>query len=147
MIASKRYGNVAEAARGLDAFMSEASYNNKKRTILDEGGLCDQEGCAEEATRIYKLAKTFCHCGAASDPYAFGRSRPHVRQFCAAHSRRGDCALEDTDSNYEVLEGDGPQAPLADALSPSVFGGIVTADGIVGGVLGDDDDDDDDDSD
>ncbi len=121
LIAQEHYGNVEGAARDLDAFMQRAAFNDKKTKIHDEGGLCDQEGCAEQATTVYKLKKTFCRCGSASDPNStYGVApKPLVRQFCSAHSRRGDCALEDSDKNYQVLQGHGPQDPPDSALSPS----------------------------
>ncbi len=32
-----------------------------------------------------------------------------MRRFCARHSYRGDCGINDADANYELLEGPGIQ--------------------------------------
>lgn len=74
-----------------------------------EGEYCDQEGCAEKATVAYRLKKQYCREGHASEPY-----RPTVRLFCDRHKKRGDCGLEDADSNYEPM-------PIAEALEKGRF--------------------------
>ena len=53
-----------------------------------------------------------------------------TRAFCHRHLQRGDCGIEDADSNYEVLEGPGPEGStmLATDEAPNQFGGIITMD-------------------
>lgn len=128
VIASKYYHDVSSATRDLDSFVQRSAVNQKKIDILENGGFCDQEGCSEKATTIYRVKKRFCRRGKEHDNFRPDGAPPDVRQFCASHSRRGNCSLEDSDANYEVLEGAGPQTPPDSALSPSVFGGFVTAD-------------------
>ena len=62
-----------------------------------EGNLCDQEGCANEATVKYRLKKEYCRQGHGTPC----EDIPVVRLFCDEHKTRGDCGLEDADSNYE----------------------------------------------
>jgi hypothetical protein len=66
--------------------------------FASEKGICDQEGCSERATLLFKLKKLFCRSGHGTEPMGI-----ETRQFCEQHKRRGDCALEDADSNYELL--------------------------------------------
>ncbi len=97
VIAERRFGNVENAARFLDWVMSE---------VQDEGkcdlnnplfqGLCDQEGCSDSATVIYRLKARYCHEGHKSDVMPQGE----YRQFCERHKQRGDCGLDDADENY-----------------------------------------------
>jgi len=75
-----------------------------------EGDICDQEGCAATATNILKLKAEYCRDGHKSNPYEHD-PRPLVRKFCDRHSTRGDCGLEDSDANYELLEG-GVKVPV-----------------------------------
>lgn len=63
-----------------------------------EGGLCDQEGCSNAATVTYRLKKRYCREGHPTE------ARGEFRCFCDRHDRRGDCGLEDSDSNYEKLD-------------------------------------------
>jgi hypothetical protein len=96
-----------------------------------EGDICDQEGCKEEAVVTYALKKKYCNkCGNGTDATVEGfKDQRYIRRFCLRHSKRGDCALEDADNNYEILEapeGFDPDAQLnLEDASPSVFGGII----------------------
>lgn len=84
------------------------------------GDFCDQEGCAEKATVTYRVKKEF-----SSDyPHEFSRPVSGVyRRFCARHAKRGNCGFDDTDSNYELIEGE--PKPMAEDESPAGFGGVV----------------------
>lgn len=65
-----------------------------------EGDFCDQEGCSEKATVAYKKKKNWCsQCGKSSE--IIGGDK--IRCFCDRHKRRGDCGLDDSDNNYELL--------------------------------------------
>ncbi len=69
-----------------------------------DGILCDQEGCSDIATVFLKLKAEYCsRDGHRSDPYQYDE-RPLLRCFCEKHRTRGDCALDDADQNYEVIE-------------------------------------------
>lgn len=96
------------------------------------GDLCCQPGCVEPVVSVYRVKERFCG--------GCGRPRPYYpsdlvkngdgydyRAFCGAHLRRGDCALDDADTNYEVVSGPGPDdgEPDPSVVRESVFGGIV----------------------
>ena len=89
-----------------------------------EDDFCDQEGCAEKATVVYRLKKEFCtgggNCGQEKKMYG-----ETIRMFCERHSKRGDCGLEDADSNYEIVRGY-PIEPRAEDKKEALFGGTVT---------------------
>lgn len=95
------YGTIESAAKFLSWLMVE--------TIENEGGnfgsiemLCDQEGCSEIATVFYQKKKDSCgRCGESKE-ITYGKC---YRQFCVDHKTRGDCGLDDCDSNYILLEG------------------------------------------
>lgn len=79
--------------------------------------LCQQEGCSRAAENYYKMKKRHCcHCGEASKHPL----HPVFRAFCSDHSTRGDCSLEDCDSNYELIYGSGANAVPQEAVSRSV---------------------------
>lgn len=84
--------------------------------------LCAQPGCRSPIEVVYRMKKRFCQfCG--NEKYADLNLNDH-RGFCSKHSTRGDCGLEDSDMNYELVIGDvKPVDP--DKRSPSAFGGFV----------------------
>lgn len=83
--------------------------------------LCCQPGCSEPHVAVYRLKKRYCRDGHASD------AGGDVRGFCVKHLRRGDCGLEDSDRNYEVVSGPGPDGhePDPEVTKKSMFGGFV----------------------
>ena len=66
---------------------------------------CFQEGCSEKATWEAWIKQEYCvgrgNCGNKLDRSHPIFSRSH-RLFCEKHKLRGDCGLEDADSNYEM---------------------------------------------
>lgn len=62
-----------------------------------ERDICDQEGCEEKAT--VKLVKRFDWC---RDGHKSEKPSNAYRLFCDEHKRRGDCGLDDADTNYAV---------------------------------------------
>ncbi len=113
-----------------------------ERQAMDDGkclkerdlSMCDQEGCAQQATVTYRMKQEGCNQCGHKRPAEWMGSMPMIRRFCAQHSTRGDCGLEDADRNYELAEGDVAQPP-ADDVSPSAFGGIVTVEGTFRGIV------------
>lgn len=67
---------------------------------------CDQEGCSEPPVIWYRKLADYCDAGHRSD----AREGSNIRQFCAKHAKRGDCALDDADRNYEVVKDGRDQA-------------------------------------
>ena len=98
VIHSEFYRNVETAC-----IFAAATYlraiDDAKAYFAGEGDTCDQEGCSKNSSVTYRLKKQFCREGHESDP-----RWPTIRKFCAEHARRGDCALEDADRNYELVE-------------------------------------------
>ena len=113
------YRNVETAARFLDYVVAKA-IDDGKAYYAGEGNTCDQEGCFNDATVIYKLKKRFCSsCGESREAgYKLIQESIEIRKFCAKHSKRGDCGLDDADRNYELLEGV-VELPDEEAMSPS----------------------------
>ena len=87
---------------------------------------CGQPGCPNRATSIYRIKKQYSkHGEEIVDP--LGDLREVRRAFCGRHLQRGDCGLEDSDMNYAIVSGPGPDKTkmLPSDESPSVFGGFV----------------------
>lgn len=71
--------------------------------------LCFQPGCRNEAVSEYELIEEFGPQGQRLHPEENMTTRWSVRRrFCQRHLRRGDCGREDSDQNYRVLSGPGP---------------------------------------
>ena len=69
--------------------------------IRKDDRTCHQPGCPESSTITYRLKKEFSREGFEkdlTDNYCEIR-----RSFCEKHKVRGDCGLEDSDKNYEVV--------------------------------------------
>jgi hypothetical protein len=105
--------------------------------VPDTMDLCDQEGCSEPWVNVYELKKEYCsHCGHGSDAKSELFPTPLVRKFCERHSQRGDCALEDSQSNYLVVTSSTNQNPgetpvattRAEDERKSLFGGTIYID-------------------
>lgn len=98
------HGNIEYAVRLLDADYINA-IESGKAFFAGEGDRCDQEGCENEATVTYKLKHRYCREGHKTEatPTVLGEDAILVRKFCDEHKRRGDCGLEDSDTNYEVV--------------------------------------------
>jgi hypothetical protein len=60
---------------------------------------CAQPACERPATVLYRLDREYARGGheLAHQP------ANKVRGFCARHTHRGDCGLEDNDRNYQAL--------------------------------------------
>ena len=89
--------------------------------------LCDQPGCSEPWTVLYRLVQRGCgQCG-NRERYAGDDSHPYLRAFCERHAHRGDSDLDDSDDNYQPVIGAHPseQVPRPEDESPSAFGGVI----------------------
>lgn len=94
------------------------------RVIDIERTKCFQPGCAREAVSTYHIKQLFDRQGHRLDM----TDQPpwkRARRFCALHLQRGDCGRDDSDANYEVIAGPGPERTRNVTESPSVFGGAV----------------------
>lgn len=70
-----------------------------------EESLCYQPGCDKRAVAVYRLKSDYCEKGTAHESHTELRIA-----FCQTHLRRGDCGFKDSDANYEVVSGPGPDA-------------------------------------
>lgn len=69
---------------------------------LAEMVVCFQPGCDARPENVYRIKQEWTwhpHQGYHMGP----RAHPVIRAFCGRHSHRGDCGLEDSDANYELL--------------------------------------------
>lgn len=91
---------------------------------IDLETLCDQPGCSEPATNLYKVKKVRL----GNSHHMEKPALPSERAFCNKHAHRGDSDFEDCDANLELIkgrkfEGKG-NIPKSD-LSPAKFAGVV----------------------
>lgn len=92
-------------------------------TSFDNEACCFQPGCAEPPVSEYRLLFVYDRDGG-------NKRKPNKdirRKFCQRHLMRGDCGLEDADSNYVVVSGPGPDKAEGwrEYESEAVFGGFV----------------------
>ncbi len=106
----RRAGKMEYALAMLYAFKAEAFDNGLPDGVLaQEEKCCDQPSCANKATNVYAMKKIHGDGNSISaDAMESSHGRGYYRQFCNRHAQRGDCCLDDTDSNYIPLEG-GPE--------------------------------------
>jgi hypothetical protein len=123
LILERYMSNIETACYHLGSTYSEAC-NNGNGLFAGEGNFCDQEGCKESATVTYKKKFDYCRLG---HKHEITTPTAKIRKFCARHSTRGNCGLDDADANYELLEGQS-SAPNPKDESPSNFAGVVVVD-------------------
>ena len=85
-----------ERACAFAAYYHAKACDDGNAYFAGEGDLCDQEGCAEQATVTYRLKKGYERSGVERPLHHGGE----IRRFCQKHTTRGDCGLEDADHNY-----------------------------------------------
>lgn len=88
------YRNIETACGRLYAAHGDA-IDDGKAFFGGNGDHCDQEGCAERATVKLRKIADYGRDGHKSEPH-----RPTFRCFCPRHTQRGDCGLDDANSNY-----------------------------------------------
>jgi hypothetical protein len=117
VVAEKGMRDVETCAQALPYFILD-SMDNGLGYFAGEDDFCDQEGCSEIATVTYRVKEEFCR----DHPHEHHKALTNivVRKFCAKHSKRGDAGFDDSDSNYELLEGK-PELPDEDDMKPSLW--------------------------
>lgn len=99
LIAEKVCRDVETAMRYGDWWSTEIGENGGFTLARrDFEALCDQEGCEAVATVTYQIKTLYSREGYQQVPH-----RPMIRCFCDRHRTRGDCALEDSDRNYQEV--------------------------------------------
>ena len=86
-----------QTACGLMYYYHSNATDNGKGYFAGEGDVCDQEGCQEQAKHKFYKKMDVCREGHKTEPLW-----PSFRMFCDKHKTRGDCGIDDSDSNYEV---------------------------------------------
>lgn len=99
------------------AFEDDGYDREKFEKLLDDlhaGKLCLQPGCSAPATKVYRLLAEYSREGFKYDGY---EDRQILRAFCDDHAERGDCGLEDADTNY-VVQTTKAAEPATEPVSP-----------------------------
>lgn len=116
---SKGFNRMETAVAALPWFFRVAGEiggtrgENEYKHLPDENERCSQPGCRNTWAVEYKPKKFFSRQGYEKANEESSFSTHHVR-FCSRHRRRGDCGLEDADSNYELVR-ENPNAAAEDA--------------------------------
>jgi hypothetical protein len=92
--------DVKTAIRYLDGAILYKREDGLKSKRPDFSDYCDPEGCSEKATVVYRRIKDYRRDGREGKVYEFNQ----YRAFCSNHQTRGDCARDDADRNYELVE-------------------------------------------
>lgn len=97
--------NMAVAVAAVPWWWHTANETDEWKRLPDavDESLCCQPGCWETWYVEYQQKKLFHHRGDAVHPDAYLYTRPQRRRYCYAHKGRGDCGLDDSDSNYELV--------------------------------------------
>jgi len=69
-----------------------------------ERSVCCQPGCKERPTVLYRMKHQRADRDGKLVPFEYDW-QPRHRWFCGEHAHRGNQGLDDSDSNYEVVEG------------------------------------------
>jgi len=102
VLVERGFGDMAYAAGWVALALQEAApaYQSWPADApgqpYGDGYYCDNPGCAEIATWRGLLKKEACRWGHVTEP---DHSTPY-RVFCDRHKQRGDCSIEDSDTNY-----------------------------------------------
>src|SRR5690348_445902 len=88
LIHEQSYRNVETAAMYLPALLGTLN-DDGKAFYAGEGDICDQEGCSENATVIYRMKAKYCRDGHKEELH-----NVTIRKFCDRHKVRGDCGLD-----------------------------------------------------
>ena len=105
VLAEKRLSDIAEATRWLAwGWVDDLGPAWEGRVNDFQTDLCSQPGCPGQAVTVYRIKTLYNKDGTRAER----QWDDQTRQFCARHAERGDCDLEDSDANYEVLSGPGP---------------------------------------
>lgn len=94
---SDGWANIETAAKFL-AFLHAQACDLGDAFFAGEGEFCDQEGCKEKFTRVYRVKQHYCQEAHASTPLS-----DEFRCFCDRHADRGDQSFDDSNDNYEEV--------------------------------------------
>ena len=125
ILLKKQFNVFGDAAIGCEWHIRTANEQSKGWNNLsndDERTLCTQAGCARSPVCLFKLKKFQI---STTDSVMIEPDeiwQPKYRWFCEKHTVRGDCGMEDCDSNYEVIIA--PPKTDPNDIRESIFGGV-----------------------
>lgn len=126
VIYERTFGDMTSAVASLPHLLLTFREEAGSPTTQPSHHPCDQVGCSEPATILYRMKAIYDHRGHRDE-----LSSPYHRGFCVRHSTRGDCGLDDADENYEVIGSrDSLRPPSSEDKRPSIFGGIIHVGGL-----------------
>lgn len=120
-LASRNYATLLEAllTLGRDIVLipeSEVKIFDKREELAQQ--YCSQPGCTNKPISVYQIIKEYDSRGVEVSERYLSR-KPLHRHFCAEHLRRGDCGLDDSDANYKVVSGPGPDDSVVNSKKVS----------------------------
>ena len=132
LLKERSFSKMHYAADFLPAILHEMADDGCPEDIYRKTQqLCFQPGCKEDGVVEYRIIDQFYPCYGDKMPKRDYLGENH-RRFCEAHAKRGDCGLEDADSNYILIsappswEGNADLG-AAQAESPSAFAGTIAS--------------------
>jgi hypothetical protein len=101
LLKERHFSKIQYAVATLPAMLLEMS-DEGSTNHEDFDRLCFQPGCKEEGVVELRLKDEYYPCYGDKMPKREW-AEDGRRRFCEKHSRRGDCGLEDSDANYELV--------------------------------------------
>lgn len=135
LVFERSFNKMETAAIAMPWFFRTASEGDDFKQAKDEK-LCDQPGCGAAAINEVRLKKEYSERGEELSERNMS-SFEKRRKFCERHLRRGDCGLEDSDKNYEILSGPGPDGAkgFEQDVRPSQLAGVLAVEQDLRGLL------------
>lgn len=132
-LAEQVFPTFGDAAMGMFWHViaaNEGSSGVKWHHLTDDEEMqhCQQVGCAEPPVNFYRLKKIDDAPGRGIMVEPAYDWQGQYAWYCARHTRRGDCGMEDADANMVLVKGGGVARSRAADESESGFAGIVEVD-------------------
>ncbi len=106
IVASEIASSISEALLKASLMLSDTEKFDFDKLDEISATKCNQIGCSADATIFYRLKSDVCTACCGKRTYGAPISAGY-RIFCDAHAYRGVGGLDDCDSNYEQVDGDG----------------------------------------
>ena len=132
-IFQEAFASFGDAAMGMSWHIVTANEGRRgveweRVSDADERTHCQQVGCSDAPVNFYRLKQLqYGNNHSTFMPPKYEWEDRFV-WYCARHTTRGDCGLEDADANMELVDGAGVARQNAADESPSVCMGAVAVD-------------------
>jgi hypothetical protein len=106
VLLDKQFETWGLAAIGLPWHLTIAGENGETKQFDDaeDKSFCCQPGCSNPPIVLYKMKKEqVSPQSSLMVDFQYPEFQSHRRWFCKKHKHRGDCGLEDADTNYELI--------------------------------------------